>query len=1255
MLVALVQTPTLLFSQSARDQVVPLAAAVQLDPARVTLSWSNPASAPDIQLFRREKGATTWYILLSEPASTQLSFIDSLVEPGQIYEYGIQQHLNSAYSYGYLSVAIAAPAVDFRGTLLVFVEEALQMPLAVELDRMNQDLVGDGWKTVWHAVAPGDSVSSIKAQILADYNADPQQVKSVLLLGDIPVPYSGDANWDGHADHAGAWPADTYYGDLDFEWLDEFVNNVTPSRPQNDNVPGDGKFDHSITPTTIELAVGRVDFSNLSEETFGTTRLELYRRYLNKNHRWRTGQYQVENRALVDDNFGYFAGEAFAANGYRNGNALVGEANVVDGDFINDTDGSQSFLLGYGCGPGTYTQAGGVATSSQFATDTVNVVFAMIFGSYHGDWDYSPNPLLPSALASNGGILSASWAGRPHWFYHHLTAGETLGYCTLETQNACDNAGYFNSIGNCGAHVTLLGDPTLRAQVVMPPSNPLVYQACNSLEVVWTSSPQADVLGYLVYRSVGADGDYIRLTNEPVTNISFTDSMPPEGLLSYQVRAVALEQTPGGSFYNTSTGAFATFDFSPFPPLSVNIEGGEINCTTPQPELTSSTDAQAALYVWKGPNGFQEQSADIVVTEPGEYVLFVTDLVTGCIGSDTFTVEKNTEQPDADADLAQVNCQEGTALLSGTSSTPDVSFSWEGPNGFFSNDQNPVVAQQGFYTLTVTNPINGCMGNATYVLAANLTAPVALAQGGLLTCDQPTVVLQGAASVSQVTFQWIGPGGFSSNLPNPTVSLPGFYTLVVTDTTNGCVGSALAEVKQVAGLPGANPQGAVITCVIQQVVLTANPDQPGYEFFWTGPGGFSSEEENPLVEAGGIYLLTVTNPATGCAAFFEVVVVEDTTGPEILVDPDTLALTCIAPDIVLECPILIPEVLCTWQDSMSSSIQVSQPGVYYLILTSLNNGCTSTVGIVVKDERVVPDIAVSGDFELNCADDTTTLMVESSIPGVTFQWIGHTFPDVIYPVVGAGTYTVVAVDMNGCTNSETVTVTAPPALAAEVQVHTDCDGNVDIIPSISGGVPPYSMAVFYPSDTLISVILTDSNGCVLEIENIPLQVTQPLVLSLNSTDETTAGANDGTATVQPTGGTPPYQYLWTGGQTTSTIENLPPGDYFIVVTDANGCTETGTVTVQPGVSAACEIPGLQDLALFPNPAGSWVSLSLKLENPQTVQVQWTDVQGRVLQAMQQEVTMEETWYFDLRSFAPGVYFCKIMVNGKMTGRRVVKF
>ena len=357
-------------AQVSKDATVPLSAVVSTAPASVTLNWPTPV-ASTLRVLRRLKGQTgAWTSLLNVANSTQTTLTDATVTVGQTYEYRVERISNVA-AYGYAHVAVEAAVTDSRGKLLLFVDAALVADLAPEISRFKNDLRGDGWQVVEHITAATATVKEVKALIVSHYNADPAGVKSVLLLGSIPIPYSGNTQWDGHPDHAGAWPADAYYTDvitgLGGSWTDASVNNVTPSRTANHNIPGDGKFDQNYIPTPAELSVGRVDFRRIDAAAFGAANTaDLYRRYLNKNHDWRAGIYQTEKKALVDDNFGYFNGEAFAANGFRNAYPLVGEANIVQTDFFNNTN-PQRWLLGYGTGGGSYTSAGGVGSSSNFA------------------------------------------------------------------------------------------------------------------------------------------------------------------------------------------------------------------------------------------------------------------------------------------------------------------------------------------------------------------------------------------------------------------------------------------------------------------------------------------------------------------------------------------------------------------------------------------------------------------------------------------------------------------------------------------------------------------------------------------------------------------------------------------------------------------------------------------------------------------------------------------------------------------------
>ena len=274
------------------------------------------------------------------------------------------------------------------------------------VERWITDAELEGWTIEKIVINEDEQVATVKDTILHVYNnSSDAPLAGVFLLGHIPVPYSGQINPDGHPNHLGAWPADGYYGDLNANY---FTDNIVdtdesanpPDREENRNIPGDGKFDASILNSGVELWVGRVDLSNLpvyTDVNAAYDELFLTKRYLDKDHAFRSNSIRPAERSLIDDNFGYFSGEAFAANGWMVGRQFMADSLIEEGDFLG-LSANQSYLWGYGCGGGYYNSASGIGNSNDFANDSVNVVFSMLFGSYLGDWD-SQNNFMRSALA----------------------------------------------------------------------------------------------------------------------------------------------------------------------------------------------------------------------------------------------------------------------------------------------------------------------------------------------------------------------------------------------------------------------------------------------------------------------------------------------------------------------------------------------------------------------------------------------------------------------------------------------------------------------------------------------------------------------------------------------------------------------------------------------------------------------------------------------------------------------------------------
>jgi hypothetical protein len=561
--------------ESTWEYAVQVSAAVQSTPPQIRLSWpldlDSPAAAYGV--FRKTPGDASWGTGVRLSA-TATNYVDSKVQVGKVYEYQVVKYTRFYTSFGYICSGLEVPMTEDRGKLLLVVDKTYAAQLAGELTQLQQDLTGDGWRVCRFDVNRNDSVSKVKHLIQAQYQADPKAVKCVFLFGHVPVPYSGDIMPDGHDNgHQGAWPCDGYYGDMDGVWTDRTVNDNSATDLRNRNVPGDGKFDQDEFPAPLKLMVGRVDLANMPGREYWTgpatfpSELELLRNYLHKDHKFRTAQLNVPRRGLVGDYFGVHHGEAFAASGWRNLVPLCGSSNVWSlpnpGTWIS-TLSRAPYLLAYGCGPGTFESMQGIGnfdpqhhtgTTVELVRKDAKAAFVLLYGSWQGDWD-AEDDLLRSVLALPSYGLACAWSGRPHWFLQSMGMGEPIGFGTRLTQNNGPKGLYQTEVNSSAGqiHVALMGDPTLRLHSVVPPTALTRTRTDTGTVLNWAPSSDA-VLGYHVYRAAAPGGPYTRLTAEPLTGTSYTDTCPGDAP-NYMVRAVKLETSASGTYFNLSQGAF---------------------------------------------------------------------------------------------------------------------------------------------------------------------------------------------------------------------------------------------------------------------------------------------------------------------------------------------------------------------------------------------------------------------------------------------------------------------------------------------------------------------------------------------------------------------------------------------------------------------------------------------------------------------------------------------------------------------------
>ncbi len=598
-------------ADSTWEYAVQLSATAQESPPQITLHWVQDSIATPISytVYRKALTDTSWGAGTVLPGEVT-SFVDNNVTLGAAYEYQVFKQAAGYVGYGYLYSGIDVPLVENRGTMLLIVDDTYSAVLADALALLQQDLVGDGWNVVRQDFSRNAAVTDVKAFITAAYNADPANVNTVFLFGHVPVPYAGDIYPDEHPEHQGAWPADVYYGNLAGPWTDDSVYDTSATDSRNWNIPGDGKFDQSVIPSLVNLMVGRVDLADLPGEqspggppTF-PSELDLLRNYLSKDHAFRQGLMNLPRRGLIADFFGDTQGYAYSASGWRNFAPFFGPENITylpnAGTWLSTLNGN-AFLCAYGCGPGQYNSISGLGTSGSYnlatTTDLVEAdpqaVFFLLFGSWLGDWD-SQDDFMRAVLATPTYGLVCCWSGSPHWFCQHMALGKTIGFSARRTQNNAPTGLYQTETNTYAGlvHIALMGDPTLRLHPVGPPGNVSASGTAGAMQVRWGASNDS-ILGYHVYRSSDPNGPYMRLTGSPVSGTGFLDVSATSGTFTYMVRAVKLEVSASGSYYNPSQGAFATVSIAsgsnPVPVRVSSVSLGASGVTLVWPTIPGAT------------------------------------------------------------------------------------------------------------------------------------------------------------------------------------------------------------------------------------------------------------------------------------------------------------------------------------------------------------------------------------------------------------------------------------------------------------------------------------------------------------------------------------------------------------------------------------------------------------------------------------------------------------------------------------------
>ena len=415
------------------------------------------------------------------------------------------------------------------------------------------------------------------------------------------------------------------------------------------------------------------------------------------------------------------------------------------------------------------------------------------------------------------------------------------------------------------------------------------------------------------------------------------------------------------------------------------------------------------------------------------------------------------------------------------------------------------------------------------------------------------------------TYNW------SNGASGPTASNlgAGTYTVTVTDNASATA-TASVTLTEPAELDFNNPVINNVTCnggSNGSISVTATGGVNPYFYNWSN--GMTGSSITNLT--AGSYTVTVTDD-NSCTATSSYTVTQPAMININLVDLNHE--TCAGEEdgsITISVTGGVNPIFAEWSNgSIGFTINDLAPDTYSVTVTD-NNDCTQTATYTINAGGTI-DVDLLQLQHVTCFGGTNgaiSINATGGVPPYTYDWSNGMTGSSITGLA-AGNYLVTVSDLNGCEVVELYTVNQPAEITIAISQSSQnlCFGDTiaDLVATVSGGTPGYTASWSNGETGLMinnlaggtyTITVTDASGCTATSSAI---ISQPPLLGVTvvTTDETSAGANDGTATATPAGGTPGYTYVWNNGATTSVINGLAPGTYSVTVTDTNGCTATGS-------------------------------------------------------------------------------------------------
>jgi large repetitive protein len=306
-----------------------------------------------------------------------------------------------------------------------------------------------------------------------------------------------------------------------------------------------------------------------------------------------------------------------------------------------------------------------------------------------------------------------------------------------------------------------------------------------------------------------------------------------------------------------------------------------------------------------------------------------------------------------------------------------------------------------------------------------------------------------------------------------------------------------------------------------------------------------------------------------------------------------------------------PNWTVTWYDGAnnvvgnSTSVSVCPASTTTYRAEAVYVPCTGGTPVIVNDNVTVTvtglQVQIDSSRNISCfgqTDGYAHAVFSNGTGTVTYGWNNGNTTQTLTNLA-AGTYIFSATDAGNCTRRDTIVITQPQQLVANVPDSTksNCSGTgtASFTASATGGTAPYNYVwnTTPPQNTqtinnvgsgTYTVTITDNNGCTAtDNGTLTVQLVNNLIISLqNKTDISCYGYNDGNITVTASNGSAPYNYSWSTNpvQNTATASNLMAGSYDVTVSDVSGCTNTATFSVSGPPVFTAVIDSFRNISCF---------------------------------------------------------------------------